>query len=78
MGVTVRVDPARCRGLGLCVGMAPQRFRLTGGGHSVPVDAYVSDPEQVALLHDIADCCPMAAVEVRPNDEPERHPETSR
>jgi ferredoxin len=78
VAVTVRVDRDRCRGLGLCVGMDPERFQLTAEGHSVAATTYVSDPRQVASLRDIAQCCPMEAVEVRPAGEPDQHPEAGR
>jgi ferredoxin len=75
VAVTVRVDRDRCRGLGLCVGMDPDRFQLTADGRSVATTTYVSDPRLVALVRDVAHCCPMEAVEVRPAGEPDRHPE---
>ncbi|GLY46849.1 ferredoxin [Lentzea sp. NBRC 102530] len=64
MPVEVRVDRGRCRGLGLCSGMAPEHFRVTSNGYSVPLVPVVRPPDDVALVQDVARCCPMEAVEV--------------
>jgi ferredoxin len=62
MAVTVHVDRGRCLGLGLCVGMAPEQFKIDGDGRSVPLEPVLTDPDRIDLARDVAECCPMEAV----------------
>jgi ferredoxin len=55
------VDPDRCIGSGLCVAMAPDRFRLADG-RSRPVEPEVEEAEEIL---DAALSCPTEAITVR-------------
>ncbi|MBE3016048.1 ferredoxin [Microbispora sp. NEAU-D428] len=51
-----------CRGTGLCRAMAPALFDLGPDGKARILRTAVSDPEELALVQDIADCCPTEAI----------------
>lgn len=55
------VDRATCTGTGMCVGSAPEHFRLEGGRARV-IDGRVAPDE---MLIDAADVCPVEAITVR-------------
>ena len=57
---TVRIDPDRCAGSGLCVGVAPGHFIYSGGASRPSVAA--ADPSDDILA--AAECCPMEAISV--------------
>lgn len=56
----VSVDARRCIGSGLCAAGAPKFFTLDGN-HAVPIQPVIEPDEQVL---DIADLCPMEAIQV--------------
>jgi ferredoxin len=65
----VTVDQQRCQGTGLCLSMAPGRFRLVGY-RAEPVDP-VHPPTEDLLV--AAEVCPMEAISFRTD-----HPEDTR
>ncbi|GLZ76351.1 hypothetical protein Afil01_11580 [Actinorhabdospora filicis] len=60
----VTVDPGRCIGAAVCVGVASERFRLIDG-RSGPVSETIEADESV---RDAAEMCPMEAILVRAAD----------
>ncbi|WP_433269725.1 ferredoxin [Actinosynnema sp. CS-041913] len=61
---SLEVDRGTCIGTGVCIGMAPDHFRLEGGT-STPVNESV-DPDDVVV--DAAESCPMEAILLRDSD----------
>jgi ferredoxin len=57
----VRVAGSRCISSGMCVGMAPDRFRFDDQQHSAPVSELVDNDEAVL---DAAASCPVEAISV--------------
>jgi ferredoxin len=55
----VRVDTRRCISSGMCVGIAPERFRLDEQRQSRPVSELIEDDEAV---RDAAASCPVEAI----------------
>ena len=60
MSWKITVDPARCVGSGMCAGVAPGYFTLSGG-RSEPAAVPVDDAEEVLAA---VQCCPMEAITV--------------
>jgi len=58
----VSVDRSVCIGSGMCVGTAPDRFRLGDDQRSHPVDAEIDPDESV---RDAASYCPTEAILLR-------------
>jgi ferredoxin len=56
----VQVDPTACIASGMCVGLTPEHFRLTGT-HATPT---AEDVEPAEILLDAADSCPAGAITV--------------
>jgi ferredoxin len=59
--VRVRVDPGKCIGAAVCVGIAPNVFRLNSDNISEVVDEGGADKE---TLISAAMACPSVAIEV--------------
>jgi ferredoxin len=60
-GWRLAVDPDTCIGSGMCTGIAPALFKLSGGV-SVPVaERVAADPAAI----DAAESCPVEAITVR-------------
>jgi ferredoxin len=57
----VRVDAGRCISSGMCVGIAPERFRFDDEQHSRPVSELIDNDEMVL---DAAASCPVEAISV--------------
>lgn len=60
MSWRVEVDPGRCVGSGMCVGVAPDHFTLHGEA-SRPRTAEIAAAEAVMAA---ATCCPMEAITI--------------
>ena len=58
---SIAVDTARCGGTGLCVGIAPEHFRLDERRRSRPRTG-LAEPDPAVL--DAAECCPTEAIHV--------------
>ncbi|HEV8562681.1 MAG TPA: ferredoxin [Actinophytocola sp.] len=65
MSWQLEVDGHACIASGMCVGLAPEFFRL-GPDHSEPIDDEI-EPDGVVL--DAADTCPAMAITVREGSE---------
>ncbi|MBN1457994.1 MAG: ferredoxin [Armatimonadetes bacterium] len=59
--VEIKIDPKRCSGEAVCVGLAPTVFRLNAQGRAEVVDAEGADPDDIVAA---AKSCPQLAISV--------------
>ncbi|GAA0382663.1 hypothetical protein GCM10010160_10730 [Acrocarpospora corrugata] len=62
----LEVDRALCFGTGLCSATAPELFTLGPDRHAVPREHELTDPADIALAEEVAECCPREAILLRP------------
>jgi ferredoxin len=61
----IQVDHAVCQGSGLCVGIAPENFKIGDDFKSRPLMETVDASDNV---RDAAECCPLEAITVTDAD----------
>lgn len=62
MKATPRVDRDRCMGTGLCQVTAPKIFEMDAEGHSVPIQTELDNAEDIELVREAVDSCPLEAI----------------
>nr|WP_062335084.1 ferredoxin [Herbidospora sakaeratensis] len=66
MGRRLEVDRALCFGTGLCSATAPGLFTLGADRVAVARAEELTDPADLALAEEVAECCPREAISLRP------------
>ena len=64
MAQTLRLNPIRCDGYGICAGVLPQRIRLDEWGYPL-IDSSPIDEHLVARARRAVDACPVLALSLR-------------
>ncbi|TKK87960.1 ferredoxin [Herbidospora galbida] len=66
MGRRLEVDRALCFGTGLCAATAPGLFTLGADHVAAARTGELTDPAEIALAEEVAECCPREAISLRP------------
>ncbi|GLX94758.1 ferredoxin [Herbidospora sp. NEAU-GS84] len=66
MGRRLEVDRASCFGTGLCSATAPRFFTLGPDHVAAVTTGELTDPDDIALAEEVAECCPREAISLRP------------
>ncbi|MEU8206187.1 ferredoxin [Streptosporangium sp. NPDC049046] len=67
-GRRLEVDRALCFGTGLCSATAPGLFTLGADRIAVAREGELTDPDDISLAEEVADCCPREAIILRSRD----------
>ncbi|WP_066376156.1 ferredoxin [Herbidospora mongoliensis] len=62
MAGRLEVDRGLCFGTGLCSATAPELFTLGPDRLAVAREGELTDPAEVALAQEVAECCPREAI----------------
>ncbi|GIH26302.1 hypothetical protein Aph01nite_46120 [Acrocarpospora phusangensis] len=57
-----------CFGTGLCSATAPELFTLGPDGYAVPRESELTDPADISVAEEVAECCPREAIILRRAD----------
>ncbi|WP_062429993.1 ferredoxin [Herbidospora daliensis] len=66
MARRLEVDRSLCFGTGLCSATAPGLFTLGADRVAVARSDELTDPADLALAEEVAECCPREAISLRP------------
>jgi len=66
---TLRLNPIRCDGYGICAGVLPERISLDEWGYPL-IDASPIEEDLVAQARRAIDACPVLALSLRPVQRP--------
>jgi len=66
---TLRLNPIRCDGYGICAGVLPERISLDEWGYPL-IDASPIEEDLVAQARRAVDACPVLALSLRPVQRP--------
>lgn len=69
MAGTLRLNPIRCDGYGICAGVLPERISLDEWGYPL-IDASPIEEDLVAQARRAVDACPVLALSLRPVQRP--------
>ncbi|GAB1821473.1 ferredoxin [Herbidospora sp. RD11066] len=65
MAARLEVDRSLCFGTGLCSATAPDLFTLGADRLAVAREGELTDPADVELAREVAECCPREAIILR-------------
>jgi ferredoxin len=60
----IEVDRAKCAGMGLCEGLAPERFQIQQDGTAEVLDAELDGDEAIVIAQEAVDMCPTASLKI--------------
>ena len=69
MAQTLRLNPIRCHGYGICAGVLPERIRLDEWGYPL-IDSSPIQERFVGQARRALDACPVLALSLRRIDKP--------
>ena len=60
----VEVDCTKCAGMGLCEGLAPERFQIQQDGTVEILDAELDGEQAIDIAQEAVDMCPTASLRI--------------
>jgi ferredoxin len=60
----IEVDRTKCAGMGICEGLAPERFQIQPDGTAEVLDAELEGDEAIVIAQEAVDMCPTASLKI--------------